>query len=77
MLYEERVTVRRDTVMMMNRAIREGREEGIAEGRAEGKAEGRAEGIYNAAANLMKLNIPTETIIKATGLSSEEIEAIK
>ena len=43
------------------------------EGLAEGRAEGRAEGIVTVARNLKSMNLSIEEIIKATGLSSEEI----
>ena len=51
----------------------EGREEGRAEGRAEGREEGREEERYSIAQNLKQLGASEEVIIKATGLSSEEI----
>ena len=51
----------------------EGREEGRAEGRAEGREEGREEECYSIARNLKQLGASEEVIIKATGLSSEEI----
>ena len=41
-----------------------------------GKAEGKAEGMRNVAANMKKLGIDLDTIIKATGLSKEEIEKL-
>lgn len=58
----------------------EGREEGRAEGREEGRAEGREEGReeerYSIARNLKQLGASEEVIIKATGLSSEEINKL-
>lgn len=41
-----------------------------------GRAEGRAEGVLNTARNLKNLGLDTATIIKATGLSEEEIEQL-
>lgn len=54
----------------------EGREEGRAEGRVEGRAEGRAEQNMENARNLKKLGVSSEIIMKATGLTTEEIEKL-
>ena len=58
----------------------EGREEGRAEGREEGRAEGRTEGKEEEkrliAANMKSLGVDIQVIIKATGLSAEEIERL-
>ena len=42
-------------------------------GRAEGSAEGRAEGIMLTAKNLKAMGLSVPDIIKATGLSEEDI----
>ena len=60
------------------------RQEGIAEGRAEGLAEGRAKGIAegiakektSVALNLKNMGLSVEQIVKATGLTAEEIERL-
>lgn len=62
----------------------EGRMEGLLEGKIEGKIEGIQEGLEKGekkkqveiARNLKKMDLPTETIVRATGLSVEEIEQI-
>ena len=54
-----------------------GMAEGLAEGKAKGLAEGLAEGINKTAKNLLKMNFKVEEIMEATGLSKEEIEALK
>ena len=51
----------------------EGRAEGLAEGRAEGRAEGLAERNVEIARSMKADNLPAETIMKYTGLTSEEI----
>ena len=51
----------------------EAREEGLAEGRAEGLAEGRAE-IIN---NMLKMEMPLDTIAKCVGLSVDEVLKIQ
>jgi predicted transposase/invertase (TIGR01784 family) len=38
-----------------------------------GRVEGRAEGRIETAVNLKALGVPTDIIVKSTGLSSEEI----
>jgi len=72
MLYEDREKARRDIASLMGGARREGH----AEGHAEGLAEGLAEGVANTARNLLALDAPIDMIIKATGLTYEEIESL-
>lgn len=66
----------------------EGRAQGIAERRAEGRAEGKAQGIAEGRAegeleksleiarNLLSLGIPVSQVLKATGLTQEQINKI-
>ena len=58
----------------------EGRAEGHAEGRAEGLAEGLAEGFARAqlemAKNMKAMGVSIDIIVKATGLSTDEINKI-
>ena len=54
----------------------EGREEGREEGRAEGREEGRAEAYLTVARNMKQLETPIDIIVKATGLTPEEIDAL-
>ena len=44
---------------------------------AKGIEKGRKEGIINTAKNLITMNIPIESIAKATGLTQEEIAKLK
>ncbi|WP_074042224.1 Rpn family recombination-promoting nuclease/putative transposase [Desnuesiella massiliensis] len=61
------------------------REEGIEEGREQGREQGREEGIEQGelnkavqiAKNLLSMGVDVLTVIKATGLSKEDIEKIK
>jgi len=57
--------------------LAEGRVTGLAEGRAEGLAEGRAAERVDVARNLLKMNMPLEQIIAATGLTRVEVEALR
>jgi predicted transposase/invertase (TIGR01784 family) len=52
------------------------RAEGLAEGLAEGRTEGRTEERIEVAFNLKQLDTPIDVIVKATGLSAEEIEKL-
>ena len=75
----------RDYYNMLNTAKADGLAAGLAEGEAKGKAEGRAEGIAEgeakgreeglamAAKEMKKLGLPTDIIIKSTGLSEAKI----
>lgn len=51
--------------------------EGKAEGLAEGKAEGRADGILTMVRNFIKAGISDDIVLKASGMSVEELDAIK
>ena len=62
------------------RGLEKGRAEGLAEGRAEGRAEGLAEGRAEAqhemARKFKSLGVAIETIVEATGLDRETVEAM-
>ena len=66
--YDESLRKYRDTISVMEGQYMEGREKGLAEGRAEEK-----QGI---ARNLKQMGLPIADIIKATGLSAEEIDSL-
>ena len=57
-------------------AEKRGLEKGIAEGRAEGLAEGRAEAQHEMARKFKSLGVAIETIVEATGLDRETVEAM-
>lgn len=63
--YDEHI----NAIMIQNDVLDGARSEGLAEGLAKGKVEG----IVTVARNLKAMNLPVEEIIKATGLSPEEI----
>ena len=73
-----------NAIMIQNDVLDGARIEGLAEGRAEGRAEGHAEGlvegrmkgIITVARNLKSMNVPAKEIVKATGLSLEEIAGL-
>ena len=75
--YEKEMITERDYYNMLNTAKADGLAAGLAEGRAEGLAEGEAkgreEGLAMAAKEMKKLGLPTDIIIKSTGLSEAQI----
>ena len=50
--------------------------EGLVEGRAEGRAEGRSETLVEVAKNLLSIGTPIDSIMKATGMTEEEIKCL-
>lgn len=91
--YEDSVNAYRDILNAIKTAERIKYAEGKAEGKAEGLAEGKAMGIeegktmgiqegkdlrnLEVAKNLLDMDIPIPAIIKATGISAEEIAKLK
>ena len=62
-----------DTIMVQNDVLDTARDEG----RAEGRAEGIAEGIASVARNLIASGMDNEMICTVTGLSAQEVDAIR
>ena len=58
-------------------ARKEGREEGIEIGREEGIEKGMKKREKEIALNLIKAGLDNETISKATGLTTEQIETLR
>ncbi|MBD9028085.1 MAG: hypothetical protein EGQ96_06055, partial [Prevotella sp.] len=83
--YEDSVNAYRDILNAIKTAERIKYAEGKAEGKAEGLAEGKAMGIQEGkdlrnlevAKNLLDMNVPIPAIIKATGISAEDIAKLK
>ena len=83
--YINNMQTARDTYNQLEYAKKKGREEGlqagIEKGREEGRMEGREEGIEKRsreiAVNLLRINLPVQTICEATGLSAEEITKLQ
>ena len=71
--YEDSLKAYRD----IKNSIDSAEEKGKAIGRAEGRAEGRTEGKIETARNLLAMDIPIDTIVKATGLTKEEISSLQ
>ena len=58
-------------------AFTQGIEQGITQGRSEGIAQGSYQKALETAKNLLGLGLSIENIAQATGLSKQEVEAIK
>ena len=86
--YEDSHKAFRDVKNCIDSAEEKGRAEGREEGRAEGRAEGLAEGLAKGQAEgehtkaieiakqLLAMNLPLESITKATGLSEQDLATI-
>ena len=61
----------------MNEGIKKGREKGREEGREEGIKTGKEETLRETVINMLKNDIPVETIQKITGKTVEEITSLK
>ena len=66
-----------DRIAQMEFAREEGEKRGEERGREIGREEGKAEGIEATAKAMKKEGIHPETIAKCTGLSVDEIKALK
>jgi predicted transposase/invertase (TIGR01784 family) len=73
MLYEAEVKQARDDRARMRGALEQGLALGKTEGRVEGISEGKNEKAIEIARKLLDMKLPLEQIVKATGLSGEEI----
>lgn len=78
--YEDRQKFLLDEASQRDGAQREGFAKGIAEGREVGRTEGRAEGELEAkleiAKNLLAMGMDLPSVMKATGLTEEELKSI-
>ena len=58
-------------------AFAEGIEQGIEQGIAQGLSKGAHQKAIETAGNLLIMGLSIENVVKATGLTSQEVEAIK
>ena len=79
--YINNMQTARDTYNQLEYAKKKGREEGREEGLQAGIEKGREQGIEKRsreiAVNLLRINLPIQTICEATGLSAEEITKLQ
>ncbi|WP_239953402.1 Rpn family recombination-promoting nuclease/putative transposase [Pantoea sp. Z09] len=66
----QRMPQQKDTLMTIAEQLKQ-------EGRLEGKLEGEREGTLKVALSLLKMKMPREAIMQATGLSEEELNRIQ
>ena len=71
--YEQREKAIRDYYSYMNSF----KEEGLEQGLQEGITLGMKKANINTAINLLKLGVDVDTIVKGTGLSIQDVEALK
>ena len=76
-IYDERIKRYRDTMAVIDYAVKEERAKGRVEGRAEGLAEGEAKGEVKGQAklvsNMLKSGMSIASIASCTGLTEEEL----
>ena len=70
------ISVERTLINSAKRRYDEGMEKGRAEGMEKGLVEGERSKQLEIARNLKQMDMPTEAIAQATGLSSEAIESL-
>lgn len=75
--YEARQKFLRDEASMIEGAREEGLKKGLEEGIKEGIKEGEAESKRKIAINMLALGLDQDIIIKATGLTSSELEELQ
>ena len=71
--YRESIMNENDWMNAMAFAEEKGEKKGREEGLETGRAEGREEAKLETARNLLKLGVPMETVVQATGLSEKEL----
>ncbi len=67
--YDHNMRTELDIIAQTDYAVRQGEARGEARGKAEGKAE--------VAKAMLKNGLPVEMVMSCTGLSKEEVEALK
>ncbi|MGD1860790.1 MAG: Rpn family recombination-promoting nuclease/putative transposase [Leptolyngbyaceae cyanobacterium] len=75
--YENSLKYYRDLQNVVNTSRQEGRVEGLEEGRAAGLEEGRVEGRQDVALNLLRENLPLETVSRTTGIAIQVLEQLQ
>ena len=65
-----------DNYSIVTTAMKKGLSKGLAQGLAKGLAQGRAEGIRATARNLKQMGLSADNIVKATGLTADEIDRL-
>ncbi len=72
-----RAKARHDEAQALQNAMQKGIQQGIQQGMQQGIQIGKRENALEIAQNLVQLGVPTDQIAKATGLSHDEINALR
>ena len=75
--YISNMQTARDTYNQLEYAKKKGREEGLQKGLEKGLEKGLKQGRREIAVNLLRINLPIQTICEATGLSAEEVTKLQ
>ena len=75
-LYESRMKLKSDITTISESQYYAGREEGIQQGKSLGLAEGSRHAKLETARILKQLGDPVQKIVKATGLTVQEVEEL-
>lgn len=75
--YENDMMTENDYRNTIDYARDEGREAGLAEGETKGRAEGKVEGKAEVARKMLAAGMPAEQITEFTGLTAEQLAALK
>ena len=74
--YEKSLNAYRNTRTVYDTAVKKGLREGKEQGLKEGLVKGKEQGRIETARNLKELGVDIDTVVKATGLTREEIETL-
>ena len=75
-LYDSRMKYEHDRASCINEGYRQGIEKGMLQGEIKGIEKGAYQTKLETAKNLLAMNFPIQNIVKATGLSIKEVEAL-
>lgn len=75
--YEKDMNDEKRLYGMLAAQHKEGRAEGLKEGLKKGREEGREDGIRTTALKMLDLSIPLEVIVSVTGLTEDQINALR
>ncbi|UTD11455.1 hypothetical protein HO345_11440 [Treponema denticola] len=75
-LYDSRMKYEHDRASCISEGYRQGIEKGMLQGEIKGIEKGAYQTKLETAKNLLAMNFPIQNIVKATGLSIKEVEAL-
>ncbi len=75
--YEYAMTTERDIRNQIRYAEKQGIEQGLAQGIQRGILQGKEQKAIEIARNLLALGVDVDTIVKSSGLTQEQVKALK